>query len=193
MPLPEPLQRIGERIVGFFDRGGDPPFIVYQYDPHDEYSVRSELGQLRTWLGSEALGVSCVSISLADLFWEAIDESGWTEQLIAQEAAASDSPNGLAEVHNAVAEILRLSPSLADRVVQRLAKAGERTAVFLYRAGALYPTYRTSTLLDELRNRVDRPVTLLYPGKLVGETGLSFMGRAEPTYGYRALIVSRGD
>lgn len=39
---------------------------------------------------------------------------------------------------------------------------------------------------------MDRPVTLLYPGKLVGDTGLSFMGRAEPTYGYRALIVGRG-
>lgn len=192
MPLPEPLQQIGRRIVDFFDRGGDPPFIVYQYDPHDEYAVRSELGQLRTWLGSEARRVGCVSISLADLFWEAIDESGWADQLIAQETAASGNPNSLAEVHNAVAEILRLSPSLADRVVQRLSEVGDRTAVFLYRAGALYPTYRTSTLLDELRNRVDRPVTLLYPGKLVGETGLSFMGRAEPTYGYRALIVSRG-
>ncbi len=192
MPLSEPLQRIGRRVVDFFDQGGDPPFIVYQYDPHDEYAVRSELGQLRTWLGAETRRVNCVSISLADVFWEAIDESGWAEQLVAQERAASGDPNGLAEVHNAVAEILRLPPSLADRVVQRLSEVGDRTAVFLYRAGALYPTYRTSTLLDELRNRVDRPVTLLYPGKLVGETGLSFMGRAEPTYGYRALIVSRG-
>lgn len=192
MPLPDSLAQIGRRIVEFFDRGGDPPFIVYQYDPHDEYVVRSELGQLRTWLESDTRRVGCVAISLAELFWAAIDESGWAEQLIAQESAADGNPAGLNEVHGAVAEILRLSPSLADRVVERLADAGERSAVFLYRAGALYPSYRTSTLLDELRNRVDRPVTLLYPGKLVGETGLSFMGRAEPTYGYRALIVARG-
>ena len=193
MPLSDPLAQIGRRIVSFFDRGGDPPFIVYQYDPHDEYTVRGELGQLRTWLGSDERRIGCVAISLADLFWAAIDESGWAEQLIAQESAASGNPNGLTEVHNAVAEILRLSPSLADRVVGQLSDASDRSAVFLYRAGALYPSYRTSTLLDELRSRVDRPVTLLYPGKLVGETGLSFMGRAEPTYGYRALIVARGD
>ncbi|MEX1004147.1 MAG: BREX protein BrxB domain-containing protein [Acidimicrobiia bacterium] len=192
MPLRDPLAQIGRRIVDFFDRGGDAPFVVYQYDPHDEYPVRSELGQLRTWLEADTRRVTCVAISLAELFWDAIDESGWAEQLIAQESAANGDPAGLNEVHNAVAEILRLSPSLADRVVERLLNAGDRSAVFLYRAGALYPSYRTSTLLDELRNRVDRPVTLLYPGKLVGETGLSFMGRAEPTYGYRALIVARG-
>ena len=179
MPLSDPLAQIGRRVVNFFDRGGDPPFIVYQYDPHDEYAVRGELGQLRTWLGSDERRIGCIAISLADLFWAAIDESGWAEQLIAQESAASGNPSGLTEVHNAVAEILRLSPSLADRVVGQLADASDRSAVFLYRAGALYPSYRTSTLLDELRSRVDRPVTLLYPGKLVGETGLSFMGRAE--------------
>ena len=192
MPPLDSLTHVGRRVVDFFERGGDPPFIVYQYDPHDEYAVRSELGQLRTWLESDARRIRCVAISLAELFWAAIDESGWADQLIAQESAADGNPAVLSEVHSAVAEILRLPPSLADRVVDRLSAAENRSAVFLYRAGALYPSYRTSTLLDELRNRVDRPVTLLYPGKLVGETGLSFMGRAEPTYGYRALIVERG-
>jgi hypothetical protein len=69
----------------------------------------------------------------------------------------------------------------------------ERTAVFLYRAGALYPAYRTSTLIDDLRSRLRLPVTLLYPGVIVGDYGLKFMGRTEPAYGYRALIVPRGD
>lgn len=64
MPLPDPLAQIDRRIVDFFHRGGDPPFIVYQYDPHDEYSVRSELGQLRTWLDSDTRRVGCVAISL---------------------------------------------------------------------------------------------------------------------------------
>jgi hypothetical protein len=192
VPLPDSLLQVGRRIVAFFERGGDPPFIVYQYDPHDEYAVRAELGQLKIWLESDGRRVGCVAVSLADLFWAAIDSSGWAEQLMAQESAAAGDPVALAEVHGAVAEILRLRPSLADRVVEQISTADERTAAFLYRAGALYPSYRTSTLLDELRNRVDRPVTLLYPGKLAGDAGLSFMGRAEPTYGYRALIVARG-
>ena len=75
--------------------------------------------------------------------------------------------------------------------MEQVEGCNERTAVFLYRAGALYPAYRTSTLLDDLRGRLSRPVTLLYPGTRIGEYGLRFMGRAEPAYGYRALIVPR--
>jgi hypothetical protein len=100
----------------------------------------------------------------------------------------------MAEVFRSVSEILQLPPSLPDRVVAAVDElASERAAVFLYRAGALYPAYRTSTLIDDLRGRLRLPVTLLYPGSIVGDYGLRFMDRAEPAYGYRALIVSRGD
>lgn len=102
-------------------------------------------------------------------------------------------PDALREVYAAVGELLREPPTLPDRVVAAVADSDERTAVILYRAGALYPAYRTSTLLDDLRGRLPRPVMLLYPGRLVGEYGLSFMDRTEPAYGYRALIVPRED
>ena len=58
--------------------------------------------------------------------------------------------------------------------------AGERASVFLYRAGALFPAYRTSTLIDDLRGRLRLPVTLLYPGSIVGDYGLRFMDQTEP-------------
>lgn len=35
------------------------------------------------------------------------------------------------------------------------------------------------------------PVVLLYPGRVVGQYGLSFMGRCEPAHGYRAKIIAR--
>jgi hypothetical protein len=111
--------------------------------------------------------------------------------LIAQERQAMNDPCTLREVYESVGEILRQSPTLPDRVVDEVSDCNERTAVFLYRAGALYPAYRTSTLLDDLRGRLSRPVTLLYPGRLMGGYGLSFMDRTEPAFGYRALIVPR--
>jgi hypothetical protein len=100
----------------------------------------------------------------------------------------------MADIFRSVSEILHLPPSLPDRVVAAVEElAGDRASVFLYRAGALYPAYRTSTLIDDLRGRLRLPVTLLYPGSIVGDYGLRFMDRTEPAYGYRALIVSRGD
>lgn len=191
MPLREELRGIGERIVGHLDSNGVPPFIIYQYMPDEEWSVRRDLGTLRRWLEAEPQRVACAPVSLATLFWRALEESGFLEELITQERNAAGDPDALREVYAAVGEILREPPTLPDRVIAEVEGCAERTAVFLYRAGALYPAYRTSTLLDDLRGRLARPVTLLYPGRLVGEYGLSFMDRTEPTYGYRALIVPR--
>ena len=191
MPLRDELKQVGERITSHFDLGGEPPFIVYQYPPHEEWPVRRDLGELRRWLEAEPRRVSCVAVSLARLFWQALEDSGFIDELIAQEQQSMANPAALRQVYDAVGEILRESPTLPQRVIDEVKDCDERTAVFLYRAGAVYPAYRTSTLLDDLRGRLARPVTLLYPGRLVGEYGLSFMDRTEPAYGYRALIVPR--
>ena len=193
MPLRDEMAGIGERIVAHFAAGGEPPFILYQYAPADEWAVRRNLGELRRWLEAAPRQVACAPVSLADLFWRAIEQSGFLDEIIVQEreAVAASNPDALREVHESVGEILRQPPTLPDRVVAEVEDCDERTAVFLYRAGVLFPAYRTSTMLDDLRGRLRRPVTLLYPGRLVGEYGLSFMNRAEPAYGYRALIVPR--
>lgn len=191
MPLRDELRGVGERIVAHFDGGGDPPFIIYQYPPEQEWSVRRDLGELRRWLEAEQHRVASAAVSLAALFWHTLDDSGFLDELIAQERNAAGDPDALRDIYHAVGEILRESPTLPDRVIAEVEECEERTAVFLYRAGALYPAYRTSTLLDDLRGRLPRPVTLLYPGRLVGEYGLSFMDRTEPAFGYRALIVPR--
>lgn len=193
MSLPEPLLGIGERVVEFFDGGGDPPFQLYVYDPAAEWDVRRELDQLRLWLGAAERKVNVAAISLARLFWAALEDAGWMDQVIQAERDAIDDPDALAAVYESVGEILRDEPSLPDRVRAEVASCDDRTAVFLYRAGSLYPAYRTSTLLDDLRGDIRLPVTLLYPGRVVGEFGLSFMGRCEPAYHYRARTVPRGE
>lgn len=194
MPLREDLRGIGQRIVDFHDRGGEPPYLLYVYPPAEEWVVRRDLKELQLWLEAPDQGVRCAAISLADLFWQALEAEGWIDELIAQEIAADGDEAALPDIFRSVSEILRLPPSLPDRVAAVVEEFGdERTSVFLYRAGALFPAYRTSTLIDDLRGRVRLPVTLLYPGGIVGDYGLKFMDRTEPAYGYRALIVPRGD
>jgi hypothetical protein len=191
VPLREELRTIGQRIVEHLDGDGEPPFILYQYLPAEEWQVRRDLAELKRWLEAEPRRVGCAAVSLARLFWQGLEDSGFLVELIAQERDAASDRNAQRSVYEAVGEILREPPTLPDRVIAEVADYDERTAVVLYRAGALYPAYRTSTLLDDLRGRLTRPVTLLYPGRLVGDYGLCFMDRTEPTYGYRALIVPR--
>lgn len=192
MPLREELRGIGQRIVDHLDGGGDdPPFTLYQYSPDQEWQVRADLDALRGWLAAPGREVACAAVSLSQLFWAALDESGFADDVIEQEQAAAGDATSLAAVYESVGEILRHRPTLPDRVVDAVDVYPPRTAVFLYQAGVLYPAYRTSTLLDDLRGRLHRPVTLLYPGRLVGDYGLSFMARTEPSYGYRAQIIAR--
>lgn len=189
MPLPEPVANIAERIVSYYETRATLPFLIYQYEPEDEYAVRRELNDLRKWLEADPRNIECHAVSLADVFWEALEEGGQLDEIISLERAGADEDAQLA-----VGQVLNARPTLADRVVDQIqAKQTDRSAIFLYRAGALYPAHRTSTLLDELKARIDSPVTLLYPGHIEGDYGLRFMGRTEPTYGYRALIIPRGE
>jgi len=190
VPLPKSIQQVGETIVAFHVRPlGDGPYQLYQYLPRHEYRVRRDLADLRIWL--EAKQIDCVAISLADLFWRTIEESGRLDAIV--RAEKEDGPDALADVIESIGNLLRRKPSLTDLIVGAVNDVSPRSAVFLYRAGALYPAIRTSGLLDELLGRVLLPVTLLYPGRLHGDFGLSFMDILPPHYGYRATIIPRGD
>lgn len=177
------------------DRGTNVPCWVYVYEPAEEYAVRADIVKMASWLRAPGRGVDCTSVSLADAFWEAIHESGMYEELVEQERGVDGDPRAQAEIHRSVGQILRLPPSLTRRVADKLPQPPGRRAAVLYRAGGLYPAYRTSALLDDLRLRtgVRVPVLLLYPGVVEGNYGLRFMGKTEPAYGYRAMIVVRGE
>lgn len=43
----EELRGIGNRIASHFESGDEPPFIVYQYQPDQEWPVRRDFGELR--------------------------------------------------------------------------------------------------------------------------------------------------
>ncbi|MGI8806475.1 MAG: BREX protein BrxB domain-containing protein [Acidimicrobiales bacterium] len=191
------LLDIANQIVEYHDHDGGPsvPCWVYVYPPTDEFQVRAEIVRMAAWLGSPGRDVEFTSVSLADVCWEAIDDSGMYDELVRQEREADGDAAAQAEVHRSVGQLLRLPPSLTERVARRMPTPPGRWACVLYRSGALYPGYRTSALLDDLKLRtgVRIPVVLLYPGTIEGNYGLRFMGKTEPAYGYRAMIVARGE
>ena len=130
MPLRDDLRGIGQRIVDFHDRGGEPPYLLYVYPPTDEWSVRRDLKELQLWLEAPDRGIRCVAISLADLFWQALEAEGWIDELIAQETDAGGDETVLPDIYRSVSEILRLPPSLPDRVVATVEQFDhQRTAV----------------------------------------------------------------
>ena len=63
-----------------------------------------------------------------------------------------------------------------------------RDIVFIVRTGALFPVYRTFSLLEQLKGRVQTPSVLFYPGDLDGASGLRFMGVLDAEHNYRPKI-----
>ena len=87
------------------------------------------------------------------VFWKTLEEGGQLDEIISLERAGAYE-----EAHLAVRQVLSARRTLADRVVERIqATQTERSAIFLYRAGALYPAHRTSTLARRTQGSYRQP------------------------------------
>lgn len=165
----------------------DLPFAILRYDPADEWELRHQLRLLRNRL--EHAGKRVTVISLADLLWQAVDQTEGMRALVEEE-----QDYGYARAEQVLNRVLG-DPDFAplpDLVAARLAELDpERSVAFLARAGAMAPgIYHMSKLLDELQGRTRVPTVLCYPGGLEGMTGLRFMNlpRHEPMGNYRVKI-----
>ena len=150
----------------------DLPFAILRYDPAEEWTLRSEQRLLATRLQMARREV--VTISLADLLWEAIEECEGIDVLVRQERR-----DGFAAAQSQVTTYLsdpKWAP-LADLLAQRLAGLDPtRQIVFLTRAAALAPDhFPISSLLDRMQGRTEVTTILFYPGIQEGELQLRFM------------------
>lgn len=151
----------------------DLPFAILRYDPEEEWSLRREVRRLATRLGNEGKRVHI--ISLAELLWEAVEDSEGLEDLVALEKM-----RGFEVAQEQVTTYLSDSGwrPLPDLLQERLEDLdADRDVAFLVRAAAMGPQiYHMSRLLDEMQGKTRVPTVLFYPGTLEGTNGLKFMG-----------------
>lgn len=161
----------------------DMPYALFRYDPEDEFPLRQQVRLLETRL--EQKGKRVRRISLAQCLdaamrlqrplpeWFEVERELGTETVVETvHAVLSDGES-----------------SLVDLVASQLPENGDpfHDLVFILRTGALFPVYRTFSLLEQLKGRVHVPTILFYPGTGV-DGGLSFMGVLQPEHNYRPKI-----
>jgi hypothetical protein len=162
----------------------DMPYAIFRYPPEEEFAVRKEVAMLRTRL--EQAGKRVTTISLAECMREALESEGLgTEALIDAEKSV-----GLEATIDTIHQVLSEYRPLDGLVAARIPDDADplRDVVFLVRAGALFPMYRTSSLLEQLKGKVHVPAILFYPGELDGAAGLRFMGVLDAEHNYRPKI-----
>jgi hypothetical protein len=133
----------------------------------------------------EQAGKRVVRISLAECLEEAMASvqplDDWFE---------AERRQGTATVVDTVHAVLADHAPLDDLVAAQMPSDPDplRDVVLIHRAGALFPVYRTFTLLEQLKGRVVVPTVLFYPGTLDGAAGLRFMGVLDAEHNYRPKI-----
>lgn len=176
LSLPDPRPRISA-----YD---NLPFAIFLYPPEQEFAVRIEAARLATRLGNRGKRITIVSLS--ERLWRALEREGYT----IEDLAGAERDAGWKAMADTLNDILRRTQPLEDLVAEQVPDDAkpERDVVLVVRAGALFPFYRTSTLLENLHGLVHVPTVLFYPGTLEGPAGLRFMGTMDPEHNYRPKI-----
>jgi hypothetical protein len=98
--------------------------------------------------------------------------------------------HGVGTVVETIHEVLANHTPLVDLVASQMPDDPDplRDVVFVSRTGALFPVYRTFSLLEQLKGRVVVPTVLFYPGTPDGAAGLRFMGVLDAEHNYRPKV-----
>lgn len=179
----EPVLRLGDprpAISAYHDM----PYAIFRYSPEDEFAVRQETALLRTRL--EQAGKRLTSISLSACMYEALEAEGLGTEALANAEKSVGLESTIETIHQVLSEYRPLDALVASRIPDDADPL--RDVVFIVRAGALFPIYRTSSLLEQLKGKVHVPAVLFYPGELDGAAGLRFMGVLDAEHNYRPKI-----
>ena len=168
-----------ERISAYHDM----PYALFRYSPEDEFELRKQVTLLETRLSQK--GKLVWRISLAECLDEAM-----REQRPLEDWFTAEREQGVETIVETVHSVLSEYTPLVDLVAARMPDDPDplRDVVFIMRTGALFPVYRTFSLLEQLKGRVHVPTVLFYPGELDGAAGLRFMGVLDAEHNYRPKI-----
>ena len=161
----------------------DMPYALFRYDAEEEFDLRKQVTMLETRLTQKGKRVKRISLA------ECLDEAMRSQRPL-EEWFAAEREQGTDTIVETVHAILSEYAPLVELVAKRMPEDADplRDVVFMLRTGALFPVYRTFSLLEQLKGRVNVPTILFYPGSLDGAAGLKFMGVLDAEHNYRPKI-----
>jgi hypothetical protein len=175
------LERIDprERISAYHDM----PYAIFAYEPEEEFELRRQVTLLETRLKQKGKRIGRISLA------ECLDAAMRSQRPLG-EWFQVERELGVETMVETVHSVLAEFAPLVDLVAARMPNDPDplRDIVFILRTGALFPVYRTFSLLEQLKGRVQVPTILFYPGDLDGAAGLRFMGVLDAEHNYRPKI-----
>ena len=169
--LEEHLKTDYEKLASF----AGVPFFIFPYDPVLERKVIEEVNRLQKRL--ERAGLDVEKVSLGALFFGTLKAKGYLEKSFEIESKDRGAlKRGIVSV---------VKDSLV-KDLKGIASDG-RKVILIVRAGAIFPFFRTSSILSDLEGSVKSPLVVFYPGRYEDKK-LYFLNETEGYY-YRAMIL----
>lgn len=175
-------------------------FAILLYNPRQEFILRSRIRGLTDDLRGQGWNVLAISLQRLLLDRLKLEEQRVLDSLIHTDRRlyARNPDRALNHLKDKIALYIEEPDGIAKDVIALIDKfakpPGEtnRTLIFLGRAGALYPFFRSSALLKHIDGKTHNlPVVLLYPGERRDLNALSFMGELPADRDYRPLDTPR--
>jgi hypothetical protein len=158
------------------------PFFYFVHDPGETLAVKQKLPVWTAQLRND--GWTVERVSLSELLWKIIEDSGRWQEWIELESEADPSA-----LNEAVRDVLRTDNALVEAVAAHVAEPRERTIVFLTETAVLHPYFRTRALESGLHDRVKVPTVIFYPGRRSGQYGLHFLNFYPVDGNYRSTLL----
>jgi hypothetical protein len=129
-------------------------------------------------------GYEVCRISMAEIIWRLVDQSGrWKEWI------QLEPHEDITSINEAVRDVLHKKDALLKSVADVVEAASQNTIVFVSDIELLHPFTRTKTIGDYLHDKAKIPTVFFYPGTHSGLSGLKFLGFHSPDPCYRSAIL----
>lgn len=157
------------------------PVFYFVFPPEKMLEVKKALPRWSTKLAHAGFNVK--RISLSDMLWRAVDDSGrWEEWLELEQHSDQE------DINEAVRDVLR-NEKIINFLIDEMTSVPENTIVLLTEAELLHPFFRTRLIESKLHDKVSSPIVIFYPGYRSGQHGLRFLGFHPVDGNYRSTIL----
>jgi len=158
------------------------PVYYFAYPPELMLVLKKNLTRLMSKMRDAGFEVR--RISLGDILWNAVDESGRWDMWLELEPDADPE-----QINESVCDVLRHENTLVSRVADAVESAPLGSIVLITEAELLHPYFRTRTIESWLHDKVKTPTVIFYPGRRSGQYGLHFLNFYPVDGNYRSTLL----
>lgn len=157
--------------------------FYFVYEPGMILSVRRMMpGWISRLKNKEEIEVEI--ISLAEILWQLIDQSGRWSDWIKLEQDFS-----IQQINDSVSSVLQQDNLFINTVVDRVLAVKSGKVVFIVDVELIHPYAKTKPIESVLHNKAHIPVIFFYPGERTGQFGLKFLSFYPEDQGYRSSLI----